>query len=575
MNGQRPGTPPTPGKGGLIAIFSGAGILLSLYLWLQFSSVLNGEGFVGGNPFGVAVTAVMELFKGTFDMTTSHIIVGVLLGALLLGAGFAVFFWLLLRTPKTETHRKAKLLGDGKQLAPAAHGTKAANGRLTSGETKSLFLVETFKGKEERHVGFRDTCVIEMGPGAGKTTGIAVPLAYDAPGVCFVTSNKRDIADALLGSRPFPVFLFDPQRICSKDKPTWWWNPLRYVTDEVKAHKLAKIWVDASTAPNAKKDAYFDTAGPNLLAGLLLAAALEDRKISDVFLWLQRTNDNTPIEILEKHKFFLPAASLYGIYHAADEQRSGVFGTASEMVAFLNNSRVRKWIEDDGSDRPEFSPEDFVRSGNHTMISLSKEGIGSTGPLTAGLTIAVLDAAEEMADEHEHGRLPVPLFLILDEAANVCRLRDLPSLYSHYGSRGIIPFTIIQNWAQGCQAWTEDGMRQLWGAATIRIVGAGQADVKHLKEVSELLGKSWVKEYSVNHSGAKNGGYSRGTTQKEQDIMTVDDLAAMEVGECVVSIAGGRAFLGRTRPWMDRPEMAPAIYASIAEHEPHTAVSVA
>jgi hypothetical protein len=38
---------------------------------------------------------------------------------------------------------------------------------------------------------------------------------------------------------------------------------------------------------------------------------------------------------------------------------------------------------------------------------------------------------------------------LLDEAANVCRWRDLPNLYSHYGSRGIVLMTILQSWSQG------------------------------------------------------------------------------------------------------------------------------
>ena len=46
---------------------------------------------------------------------------------------------------------------------------------------------------------------------------------------------------------------------------------------------------------------------------------------------------------------------------------------------------------------------------------------------------------------------------VLDEAANVCRWRDLPNLYSHYGSRGIILMTILQSWSQGVEVWVSPG----------------------------------------------------------------------------------------------------------------------
>ena len=44
-------------------------------------------------------------------------------------------------------------------------------------------------------------------------------------------------------------------------------------------------------------------------------------------------------------------------------------------------------------------------------------------------------AAERRA-ERMGGRLDPPLVVVLDEAANICRISDLPDLYSHLGSRG-------------------------------------------------------------------------------------------------------------------------------------------
>ena len=49
---------------------------------------------------------------------------------------------------------------------------------------------------------------------------------------------------------------------------------------------------------------------------------------------------------------------------------------------------------------------------------------------------------------------------VLDEAANVCRWRELPNLCSHYGSRGIL-MTLLQSWTQGVEVWGRDGMRKL------------------------------------------------------------------------------------------------------------------
>jgi TraM recognition site of TraD and TraG len=46
----------------------------------------------------------------------------------------------------------------------------------------------------------------------------------------------------------------------------------------------------------------------------------------------------------------------------------------------------------------------------------------------------------------------------LDEAANICHIADLPDLYSHLGSRGITPVTILQSYEQGITVCGEHGM---------------------------------------------------------------------------------------------------------------------
>ena len=62
---------------------------------------------------------------------------------------------------------------------------------------------------------------------------------------------------------------------------------------------------------------------------------------------------------------------------------------------------------------------------------------------------------------------------VLDEAANVCRWKELPNLYSHYGSRGIVLMTILQSWSQGVDVWGQSGMRKLWSAANVAVYGGG------------------------------------------------------------------------------------------------------
>ena len=225
----------------------------------------------------------------------------------------------------------------------------------------------------------------------------------------------------------------------------------------VRAAKLAEHFASGSRAAGSKADAYFDNAGQDLLAGLLLAAALDHRPITDVYTWLTRPTSETAVRILSDHGYRLTADQVAGVVDAPEKQRGGVFGTAQQMASCLTNRQVATWVtpQSGGYDsREQFDPVEFVRGDTGqfgTLYSLSKEGRGTAGPLVTALTVAVVEAAEELAAGSAHGRLSVPMLGVLDEAANVCRWRELPNLYSHYGSRGIILMTILQSWSQGVE----------------------------------------------------------------------------------------------------------------------------
>ena len=166
-----------------------------------------------------------------------------------------------------------------------------------------------------------------------------------------------------------------------------------------------------------------------------------------------------------------------------DKQRAGVFGTARKNVSFLADPNLGDWITDRHDNRPRFDTDAFAASTD-TLYSLSKEGPGSAGPLTAALTAAVVLAAERLAASSVGGRLAIPMVCPFDEVANVCRWRELPDLYCHYGSRGIILMSFLQSWSQGVDVWGEQGMRKLWGAANIRLYGGGSNEEGFLRDIS-------------------------------------------------------------------------------------------
>jgi type IV secretory pathway TraG/TraD family ATPase VirD4 len=177
----------------------------------------------------------------------------------------------------------------------------------------------------------------------------------------------------------------------------------------------------------------------------------------------------------------------------------------------------------------------------------------------------VVEAAEELAVHSPGGRLATPMVGVLDEAANVCRWRELPNLYSHYGSRGVVLMTILQSWSQGGEVWGRDGMRKLWSAANIKVYGGGVAEAEFLGELAQLIGE--YRYTNTTRNTSRQGTTASHDNDRKERILDVSDLAALPRGRAVMFASGAPAALLETVPWMNGPH-AEAVRASIAAHDP-------
>ena len=474
------------------------------------------------------------------------------------------------RRRRSNVDGAAAYMGRGRDLRSMSKGrAKATAARLGVTGWLGVPIGITVAGKRPLYGSPEDMHVDIWGPRTGKSTSRAIPAILAAPGAVLTTSNKRDVLDATrdIRSTHGQVWAFDPQRI-ALEEPTWWWNPLSYVTDDVKAAKLAEHFATGSRAGDARADPYFDNAGQDLLAGFLLAAAVGGLPITKVFTWTTTPGDDTPVDLLRAHGYDHMADAVDGQVNGESRRRDSVYGTAAQMASCLKVRAIAQWVTPVGGNmaadrRPQFSPHEFVRSSD-TLYSLSKEGRGTAGPLVTALTAATVEAAEELATGQPGGRLSSPLLGVLDEAANVCRWHGLPDLYSHYGSRGIILMTILQSWSQGVEVWGRDGMRKLWSASNVAVYGGGVKEPEFLGELSQMIG-----DYDKHTTSSSVGRGSRSTSHQVQRERTLDvaDLGALPRGRAVVFASGAPATLIETVPWMTGPHAA-AIRASITAHDP-------
>ncbi|MCX4527037.1 MULTISPECIES: type IV secretory system conjugative DNA transfer family protein [unclassified Streptomyces] len=553
---------------GVLALLCGA------WLAARLGASFADEPEPPGNPFSFAIALAKGDYGWPGGAASAIAAAEVLLLAGLVTAGYRIIQRM---RNKPEVDRAARHMAGGSDLGKLTmKGAAATAERLgVRGQVPGVFIGRSLRGRQPLYGSFEDMHVDIWGPRTGKTTRRAIPAILDAPGAVLVTSNKRDIVDATRGPRQArgQVWVFDPQQV-AQEPTAWWWNPLSYVTDVAKARKLADHFASGSRDADASTDAFFDPAGQDLLANLLLAAACAKAPITQIYGWLANPKDDTPERILRGAGHHMPADALSGVITAPDKQRSGIYGVAQQMASCLINPEVNKWVTPLGpaDDRPELDPAEFVRSGN-TLYSLSREGSDSAGPLVTALTVAVVEAAEEYATTQRGGRLPLPMVGVLDEAANVCRWRALPDLYSHYGSRGIILMTILQSWAQGVEVWGDRGMEKLWSAANVRVYGGGVSDTRFLGDLSELAGEYELRDYSATQE-AEFGGWSGNRTVNEsvrrERVLQVSDLGSMPPGRALVLASGTKPVLVETIPWWEGP-YAQQVKASLAKHDPGAA----
>jgi type IV secretory pathway TraG/TraD family ATPase VirD4 len=475
-----------------------------------------------------------------------------------------------IRRPVTGADRAARLLGTGRSVHPISRGNAQATAKRFGVEQPGLPIARAVAGGQTLYATWEDMQCDIWGPRKGKSSSRAIPTLLAAPGAAFATSNKPDLYAATRAVREQRgrVWNFDPEAIAAGDAD-WWWNPLSYVTSDRRALELTDAFVGAYRDPDARPDPFFDPAGQELVSHLLRAAAIAERPVTQAFLWSTRPNDDEPARILADHGLELAAASVLDHVHAPFEQRGGVYGTARQILSFLRDPDIARWVTSSGTAdrRRQLDLAAFVES-NDTLYLHSKEGQGSSAGLVTALAMALCDAGEQLAKRSPGGRLAVPLVGVLDEAANICRWRQLPDLYSHYGSRGIPLLTLLQSWSQGAQVWGQTGMRKLWGASNVRVYGGGSAEEEFLSDLEKLIGEYNRLVASPSSQRAPGGGSSSTSWQlTPTPILTIADLAALPRDRIIVMPSGAPPVLAEPTYWWNTRQ-ATEIRESIATYDP-------
>ena len=515
-----------------------------VHLWAWWT----GQPSPSWNPFTLVIALLRGSLRASAGMWVCIGGVAALLPAVVLGVH------LVRRRGRARRRRgdeAAALVGYKRDTEPLSRGQVEATARRL-GVAPDSFGLPIGRAVSDNRLLFSDfeaVSVVIAGPRTGKTTCWVVPRILAAPGLVVATSNKPDIVELTRQARQErgKVWVFDPQEIVGEPQ-SFWWNPLTYITGSALATAMAQALMDASRPAGGQSNPFFDTGARDLVARLLLAAARSGRSLAEVKRWVNDPSDDEPVLLLRQAGEYEKADELQATLNMVEVTRSGIFAGAQQIMGFTADERTMSWVTPNHW-IPELRLEELLRSTD-TLYLLSQEGPASAAPVVTALTMAFTETAMEHAKRQPGGRLSVPILVELDEAANVCRWSQLPSLYSHFGSRGLLMDTEIQGWSQGVAAWGREGMQTLWSAANNKVYGGGVAEPEFLSMLSDLIGSHWVDQVQTTSS---QGGSSstRSMEAQERKIAPVDQLAALPRGRAWVLASGATALLTRLVPFWE------------------------
>ena len=401
-----------------------------------------------------------------------------------------------------------------------------------------------------------------VGPtGCGKTAGFAIPALLEWEGPVIATSVKADLLKATIEHRrrEGKVFVYDPTGSAGQGASASW-SPLGTCGTWAGAMRTA-AWLAEAAQP--RRDSvtdgdYWYTQARRGLGPYLYAAGLDGRGMGDVVGWIDSQDIREVRLILDKATYSknddiksgatAAQAVANGLWRREDRLRASVFSTIENILAPYADPGVVAAGKANGFDFTKWL------SGNHTLyVVATAHEQARLRPVLSVLVQQAVRSAYDDAARRDGGRLANPLLVMLDEAANIAPLPDLPGYAATARSHGITLVTIWQDLAQ---------LRDLYGhqAQTLlnnhraKLFGSGIADVDTLDYLSRLIGeqRNTERQRSADVGGGRRT-ISEHTSYRR--LAPPDLLRRVRADRAVLVYGAELPAHVRLRPWYKDPEL--------------------
>ena len=173
----------------------------------------------------------------------------------------------------------------------------------------------------------------------------------------------------------------------------------------------------------------------------------------------------------------------------------------------------------------------------------------------------------ERADDVYGGRLPIHVRCLIDEAANIGQIPNLERLMATIRSREISACLVLQAQSQ-LKALYKDNMDTIIGNCDASLFLGGKEETT-LKSWNSLLGKETIDLYNESVTKGTQESHGQNYQKLGKDLMSMDEIAVMDGGKCLLQIRGVRPFLSNKYDITKHPN-----YKFLSDYNPKNAFNI-
>lgn len=504
--------------------------------------------FAPGTDFSQKALHIMDGFKAAFSsiMPSFHPI------DLLVGVAAAVIIRLVVyfKGKNAKKFRKNMEYGSARwgtqeDIAPFVDSKFENNVILTQTER----LMMSNRPKDPTKARNKNVLVVG-GSGSGKTRFFIKPNIMQLHSSYVVTDPKGTLVletGSLLVRNQYRLKIFNSINF----KKSMHYNPFAYIHSEKDILKLVTTLISNTKGEGKSGDDFWQKAETLLYCALIgyihYEAPIEEQNFATLIEFVNamevREDDETfenPVDLAFKE------LAQREPQHFAVRQYAKYKLAAGKTAKSINISCGARLAPFDIQELREITMYDELEldtlGDRKTALFLIMSDTDSTFNFLISMIYSQLfNLLCEKADDVYGGRLPVHVRCLIDEAANIGQIPNLEKLMATIRSREISACLVLQAQSQ-LKALYKDNADTIIGNCDSSIFLGGKEPTT-LKELNQALGKETIDTFNTGESRGREVSHNLNYQKLGKDLATIDELAVLDGGKCVLQLRGVRPFM--------------------------------